>query len=252
MSEPTDPTGPAPKGSVPAPESTPAPSSESTQASNRPSGSDSCSDLGGSGSSSGSGSGSASDAGKGSGSGSGTGTGKAAGSDGGASEDSSSAATTAFPTNTQHRGEGSWGGVAKAHSGGAAGRAAPMISPTERRGPLESILVLRRIDPWSAFLTVLGLMFALFLVWMVAIGVTYLLLSGMGVWDRLGGLLTGVAGDASASAIGPSTIFLYSGGVGLLNVLLLSILSTLAVFIYNLAAGMTGGGVQVTLSDQRR
>lgn len=160
-------------------------------------------------------------------------------------------ATTQFPAATAHRAEGTAGGVSKAYSGGAAGRAAPILSPAERRGPLESVLVLRRIDPWSAFTTVLGLMFALYLVWMVAIGVTYLLLSGMGVWDRLGGLLSGVAGDESASVIGPSTIFLYSGGVGLLNVLLLSILCTLAVFIYNLAAGLTGGGVQVTLSDRR-
>lgn len=160
-------------------------------------------------------------------------------------------ATASFPAATQHRAEGLPGGVATAHSGGAAGRAAPMVPPTERRGPMESVLVLQRIDPWSAFTTVLGLMFALYLVWMVAIGVTYLLLSGMGVWDRLGGLLSGVAGDESGAAIGPSTIFLYSGGVGLLNVLLLAILTTLAVFIYNLAAGLTGGGVQVTLSDRR-
>lgn len=170
---------------------------------------------------------------------------------GGSGSGASEAATTAFPAATQHRAEGVSGGLSKAHSGGAAGRAAPVVSPTERRGPLESVLVLRRIDPWSAFTTVLGLMFALYLVWMVAIGVTYLLLSGMGVWDRLGGLLSGVAGDESASVIGPSTIFLYSGGVGLLNVLLLSILATLAVFIYNLAADLTGGGVQVTLSDRR-
>ncbi|MEB8326798.1 DUF3566 domain-containing protein [Dietzia kunjamensis] len=165
--------------------------------------------------------------------------------------DSGTSATTAFPAATQHRAEGANGGVSKAHSGGAAGRAAPIVPPTERRGPMESVLVLRRIDPWSAFTTVLGLMFALYLVWMVAIGVTYLLLSGMGVWDRLGGLLSGVAGDESAAVIGPSTIFLYSGGVGLLNVLLLSILATLAVFIYNLAAGLTSGGVQVTLGDPR-
>lgn len=167
------------------------------------------------------------------------------------SDEPGTAATTAFPAAPQHRAEGTSGGVARAHSGGAAGRAAPVVSPTDRRGPMESVLVLRRIDPWSTFTTVLGLMFALYIVWMVAIGVTYLLLSGMGVWDRLGGLLSGVAGDESASVIGPSTIFLYSGGVGLLNVLLLSILVTLAVFIYNLAAGLTGGGVQVTLSDRR-
>ena len=158
------------------------------------------------------------------------------------------APTAAFPAASLHRAEGGAGGVSRAHSGGAAGRAAPA---PEWRPPLESVLVLRRIDPWSAFTTVLGLMFALYLVWMVAIGVTYLLLSGMGVWERLGGLLSGVAGDESAAVIGPSTVFLYSGGVGLLNVLLLSILATLAVFIYNLAAGLTGGGVQVTLSDRR-
>lgn len=162
------------------------------------------------------------------------------------------ARTTRFPAAQQHRAEGGSGGVARAHSGGAAGQAAPMVSPAERRGPMESVLVLRRIDPWSAFTTVLGLMFALYLVWMVAVGVVYLLLSGMGVWDRLGGLLSGVAGDASATVIGPSTIFLYAGGVGLLNVLLLSILATLAVFIYNLVAGLTGGGVQLTLGDRRR
>ena len=173
------------------------------------------------------------------------------GAGGSAADATATTATTRFPTAPAHRAEGISGGVSRAHAGGAAGGAAPIISPTERRGPLESTLVLRRIDPWSAFTTVLGLMFALYLVWMVAIGVTYLLLSGMGVWDRLGGLLSGVAGDESASVIGPSTIFLYSGGVGLLNVLLLSILCTLAVFIYNLAAGLTGGGVQVTLSDRR-
>lgn len=170
---------------------------------------------------------------------------------GGAAPQPDAAPTTAFPAANQHRAEGVSGGVARAHSGGAAGRAAPVVSPTERRSPLETVVVLRRIDPWSAFTTVLGLMFALYLVWMVAIGVTYLLLSGMGVWDRLGGLLSGVAGDESAAVVGPSTIFLYSGGVGLLNVLLLSILATLAVFIYNLASGLTGGGVQVTFSDRR-
>lgn len=222
MTEPTDPAagGPTPKGSAPAPGygasgNSPVSASSSSHSSPEPA----------------------------------TGAAPDAPDTGGSAADST--ATTRFPAATAHRAEGGAGGVSKAYSGGAAGRAAPIISPTERRGPLESTLVLRRIDPWSAFTTVLGLMFALYLVWMVALGVTYLLLSGMGVWDRLGGLLSGVAGDESASVIGPSTIFLYSGGVGLLNVLLLSILCTLAVFIYNLAAGLTGGGVQVTLSDRR-
>ena len=153
-------------------------------------------------------------------------------------------------TGGDHRSEGRPGGVATAAAGGAAGTASPMVSPTRRRGPMQTTLVLRRIDPWSTFTTVIGLMFALFLVWMVAIGVVYLLLSGMGVWDRLGGLLSGVAGDETASVVDAGTVFLYAGGVGLLNVLTMSVLATLAVFIYNYAAGLIGGGIQVTLSDR--
>ena len=162
-----------------------------------------------------------------------------------------SAVTATFPGATSYRAEGRVGGVSTAPSGEAAGdSAAPMVAPTYRRGPMQSVLVVRRIDPWSAFTTVLALMVALFLVWMVAVGVVYLLLSGMGVWDRLGGLLSGVAGDATASAVDAGQIFLYAGAVGLLNVLLLSVLSTLGVFIYNFAAGLTGGGIQVTLADR--
>lgn len=238
MTEPTDPgtDGPAPKGSAPTPGYGAAGTTPQTSAS------DAATSPLGSGSSSSSTPGDSTQAGS-----------TPAASTSAAwnpSQGGSNAETTRFPAAAPNRAEGS-GGVSRAYSGGAAGQAAPVVSPAERRGPLESTLVLRRIDPWSAFTTVLGLMFALYLVWMVAIGVTYLLLSGMGVWDRLGGLLSGVAGDDSASVIGPSTIFLYSGGVGLLNVLLLSILATLAVFIYNLAAGLTGGGVQVTLGDRR-
>jgi len=121
-----------------------------------------------------------------------------------------------------------------------------------RRGPLQSTVILRRIDPWSAFTTILSLMFALFVIWMVAVGVLYLLLSGMGVWDRLGGALSDVVGDGSASVVGLGNILLYAAGVGLLNVVLWSILATIGVFIYNLSAGFTGGGIQVTLADRDR
>lgn len=168
---------------------------------------------------------------------------------------STSGDTTAFPQPPgagDYRSEGRAGGVASVAASGAAGTATPVVSPTRRRGPMQTTLVLRRIDPWSTFTTVIGLMFALFLVWMVAIGVVYLLLSGMGVWDRLGGLLSGVAGDETASVIDAGTVFVYAGGVGLLNVLTMSILATLAVFIYNYAAGLIGGGIQVTLSDRGR
>jgi len=162
----------------------------------------------------------------------------------------SEAPTSRIPHTVGHRDEGRPGGLSTAPSGAAAGDATPVVAQSYRRGPLQSVLVVRRIDPWSTFTTVLGLMFALFLVWMVAVGVVYLLLKGMGVWDRLGGLLSGVAGDSTAAAVDAGQIFLYAGAIGLLNVLLFSVLSTLGVFIYNLAAGLTGGGIQVTLADR--
>ena len=150
--------------------------------------------------------------------------------------------------------EGGPGGVSSAPAAGAAGTPGPVVAQSQRvrRGPLQSTVILRRIDPWSAFTTILALMFALFIVWMVAVGVLYLLLSGMGVWDRLGGALSDVVGDGSASVVGVGNIMLYAAGAGLLNVVLWSIMTTIGVFIYNLAASMTSGGIQVTFADRDR
>lgn len=150
--------------------------------------------------------------------------------------------------------EGRVGGVSSAPAASAAGTPTPVVAQAQRvkRGPMQTTMIVRRIDPWSAFTTILALMFALFIVWMVAVGVLYLLLLGMGVWDRLGGALSDVVGDGSVSVIGAGNIFLYAGGVGLLNVLLWSVMLTLGVFIYNLAAGVAGGGIQVTLADRDR
>lgn len=157
-------------------------------------------------------------------------------------------------TQTFRASEGKAGGVSSAPAAGAAGKPTPVVAQNQRvrRGPMQSTVILRRIDPWSAFTTILSLMFALFIVWMVAIGVLYLLLLGMGVWDRLGGALSDVVGDGSESVVGAGNIFMYAGAVGLLNVLLWSVLGTLGVFIYNLAASVSGGGIQVTLADRDR
>ena len=46
---------------------------------------------------------------------------------------------------------------------------------------------MRRVDPWSVLKLAFVLSVALFFVWLVAVGVLYGVLDGMGVWDRVNG-----------------------------------------------------------------
>jgi len=74
--------------------------------------------------------------------------------------------------------------------GGAApprGGAAPTALRRPGRGPRRASLQVKRVDPWSVLKLALVLGFAMFLIWMVAVGVLYGVLLGMGVWGKLNG-----------------------------------------------------------------
>ena len=55
------------------------------------------------------------------------------------------------------------------------------------RPPRQAALQLKRLDPWSVLKLALVLAVVLFFIWLVAVGVLYGVLDGMGVWDRLNG-----------------------------------------------------------------
>ncbi|UVO11721.1 DUF3566 domain-containing protein [Mycobacterium sp. SVM_VP21] len=118
------------------------------------------------------------------------------------------------------------------------------------RGPLRASMQIRRIDPWSALKVSLLLSTALFFVWMMAVAVLYVALGAMGVWSKLnsnvGDLLTN---NSAAELVSAGSIFGGAALIGLVNVVVLTAMSTLGVVIYNLSTDVVGG-VEVTLADR--
>lgn len=131
---------------------------------------------------------------------------------------------------------------------------APSVSSRARppRVPRQTSLQLQRLEPWSVLKLSLVLSIAGFLAWMVAVGVLYGVLAGMGVWDELNGTysdLTSVNNpQGSTELISGGRVFGVAFVVGLVNIVLMTALATVGSLIYNVAAGVVGG-IEVTLSE---
>ena len=138
-------------------------------------------------------------------------------------------------------------GAAKASSasGGGVGKAA--------RGPRRARLQLRHIDTFSALKISLVLSIAMFFIWMVAVGVLYGVLSGLGVFDTLndlfGQLGTASGADGRSEVITPGIVFGGAAVIGAINIVLMTALCTVAAFIYNMCSDLVGG-LEVTLSER--
>lgn len=116
--------------------------------------------------------------------------------------------------------------------------------------PLRATVQIRRIDPWSTLKITLVISVAMFFVWMLAVGLLYIVLEGMGVWERLNSTFTDMMSSDSGSGglVGAGTVFGYAGVIGLINVVLFTALGTVGTFIYNQCCDLVGG-IQVTLAD---
>ncbi|AHH93385.1 hypothetical protein KALB_8 [Kutzneria albida DSM 43870] len=137
-------------------------------------------------------------------------------------------------------------------AGSARGGAAPTALRRPGRGPRRASLQVKRVDPWSVLKLALVLGFAMFLVWMVAVGVLYGVLQGMGVWNKLNGTYNDLVqgGDTSGGdLINVGRVFGVAAVVGLVNVILFTALGTVSAFIYNVSADLAGG-IEVTLSER--
>ncbi|GAA2543221.1 DUF3566 domain-containing protein [Pseudonocardia hydrocarbonoxydans] len=131
-----------------------------------------------------------------------------------------------------------------------AGRAP--VRASRSRAPRQAALQLRRLDPWSVLKLALVLAVVLFFVWLVAVGVLYGVLNGIGVWDRLNGTYADlVSGQAQSGAplISAGRVFGFAAVVGAINSLLFAVAVTIAAFVYNVSADLVGG-VEVTLSER--
>ena len=120
------------------------------------------------------------------------------------------------------------------------------------RVPRRTSLQLQHLEPWSVLKISLVLSVAGFLAWMVAVGVLYGALGGMGVWDQLNGTysdLTSVNNPESGTAlISGGRVFGVALVIGLVNIVLMTALATVGSLIYNIATDLVGG-VEVTPSE---
>ena len=121
------------------------------------------------------------------------------------------------------------------------------------RGPRRARLQLRHIDTFSALKISLVLSIAMFFIWMVAVGILYGALSGLGVFDTLndlfGQLGTASGADGRSEVITPGIVFGGAAVIGAINIVLMTALCTVAAFIYNMCSDLVGG-LEVTLSER--
>ena len=119
------------------------------------------------------------------------------------------------------------------------------------RVPRQTSLQLRRLDPWSVLKISLVLSCCGFLVWLVAVGVLYGVLAGMGVWDQINGTysdLTSVNNPQVTELVSGGRVFGAAFVIGLVNIVLMTALATVGSLVYNVAADFVGG-IEVTLSE---
>ncbi|WP_026918077.1 DUF3566 domain-containing protein [Gordonia shandongensis] len=118
--------------------------------------------------------------------------------------------------------------------------------------PLRAAVQLRRVDPWSVFKISGVLSVAGFFVWMIAVAILYGVLDGMGIWEQINSSFgTLVSADGTSTGddlISGGQVFTMSALFGVVAAILITGLTTISAYIYNVCADMVGG-VEVTLAD---
>jgi hypothetical protein len=140
----------------------------------------------------------------------------------------------------------------RAGSGSEADSSWSSVRTVRNRPPRQAALQLRRLDPWSVLKLGLVLAVVLFFIWLVAVGVLYGALDGMGVWDRLNGTYADlVSGDTPTGGplISAGRVFGFAAVIGAINSLLFAVAVTVGAFVYNVSADLVGG-IEVTLSER--
>ncbi len=124
-----------------------------------------------------------------------------------------------------------------------------------RRPPRLASLQLKRVDPWTVLKISLIVSIVMFFVWMIAVGVLYYTLGAMDVWSKINDTFSTLTSSPDQAAAGQTDlitagrVFTVTAVVGAINIVLFTLLATVAAFIYNAAAAMSGG-VELTLGER--
>lgn len=116
-------------------------------------------------------------------------------------------------------------------------------------------LTVARVDPWSAMKMSFLLSVALGIALVVMTFVMWTILNGMGVFDKIDGVLEQLRGANSSSTpfsvrdfVGLGRVLSLSVVVAVIDVVLMTAIATLGAFLYNVSATLVGG-IQLTLTD---
>jgi Transmembrane domain of unknown function (DUF3566) len=123
-----------------------------------------------------------------------------------------------------------------------------------RRPPRLASLQLKRVDPWTVLKISLIVSIVMFFVWIIATGILYYTLGAMDVWSRVNDTFSTLTSTPDVAAgqtdlITAPRVFAITAIVGAINIVLFTALATVAAFIYNAAAAMSGG-VELTLGER--
>ncbi|PPK93860.1 transmembrane protein DUF3566 [Kineococcus xinjiangensis] len=113
-------------------------------------------------------------------------------------------------------------------------------------------LTLARVDPWTVTKLSFLLSVAIGMALVVATGVVWVVLNGMGVFSDVNGVLRDIVGPNAGvdvfEYVGFGKVISLATVVAVVDVVLLTALATLVAFLYNVSAALVGG-LRVTLSD---
>ena len=134
---------------------------------------------------------------------------------------------------------------------------AQAAAPSHPRNGVDAVprrvrLTLARVDPWSVTKLSFLLSVAVGIALVVATAVVWSVLDGMGVFADLDGLLTDVVGNEVdfdlLDYVGFGKVISLATVIAVVDVVLLTALSTIVAFLYNVSSALVGG-LHVTLSD---
>ncbi len=109
-----------------------------------------------------------------------------------------------------------------------------------------------KVDPWSVMKLSFALSIGLAIVILVTTALLWSILSAAGVFDQIVSTVQKVSDDAAAAQfatyLGFGRIMAVAFVIAMIDIVLLTALSTLIAFMFNLATGVVGG-VDVTLTE---
>jgi hypothetical protein len=144
-------------------------------------------------------------------------------------------------------------GPATGESASTGTHAAARRAPRKHKGPRRVRLAVARVDPWSVMKMSFLLSVALGIAGVVLTAVLWMILSTMNVFTDVEGVLQSLQTTTQdpfsiKDYVGFGRVVSLSIVIGVIDIILLTAISTVMAFLYNICSALVGG-IQLTLTD---